>query len=67
MLTFFHRLAGLIFRVVSFLEQAFLYLARPSHPSIVVRTAIDFRRSNADLVAEKALLRQQLIVPHRQA
>ena len=53
-------------RLVSFLETIFLHLTRPSRHSIVLSTVTDLTRSKADLVAENALLRQQLIVLHRQ-
>lgn len=66
MLTFFHGLTQLFGRLVSFLEQAFLHLTQPSRPSMVLNAATDLTRSKADLVIENALLRQQLIVLHRQ-
>lgn len=62
MLTFFHWQTQLILRLISLLEQAFLRLTEPSRRSIVLSTAIDFTPSKADLIAENALLRQQLIV-----
>ncbi len=65
-LPFFHQLAELVVRLVSSLEQAFLHLTQTSRPSIVLSTTTDFSRSKADLIAENALLRQQLIVLHRQ-
>ncbi len=64
-LPFFHRLAELIVRLVSFLEQGFLHFTHPSRQSMVLSTGIDLTRRRADLIAENALLRQQLIVLHR--
>lgn len=61
-----HLLVQLIIRLVSFLEQAFLHFSHPSRHSIVLSMAADLTRSKADLIAENALLRQQLIVLHRQ-
>ncbi len=45
----------------SFLEQAFRYLSQPSRHSMVLSTITDLTRSKADLVAENALLRRQLL------
>lgn len=50
----------------SFLNQAFRNLTQPARPSLVLSTAVDLTRSKAELIAENALLRQQLIVLHRQ-
>ncbi|CAG0990726.1 hypothetical protein ANRL3_02758 [Anaerolineae bacterium] len=66
MLILFHWLTRLVVRLVSFLEYALLHLTQPSHHSIVFSTAVDITRSKAELIAENALLRQQLIVLHRQ-
>ena len=66
MSTFFHLFTQLVIRLVAFLEQAFLHLTQPSHYSIVLSAATDLTRSKADLIAENALLRQQLILLHRQ-
>ncbi len=66
MLTLFHLVSQLFVRLVSFLEQASLHLTQPSRHSIVLSTAADLTRNKADLIAENALLRQQLSVLHRQ-
>jgi transposase InsO family protein len=65
-LTLFHLFAQLFIRWFSALEQTFLHLTQPSRHSIVLSTAADWTRSKADLIAENALLRQQLIVLERQ-
>jgi putative transposase len=65
-LTFFHRPAELVVRLVSFLKQAFLRCTQPSRQSIVLCLVIDLTRRKVDLIAEDALLRQQLIVLQRQ-
>jgi putative transposase len=64
--TLFHWPVQLIVRLVSFLEPVFLHLTQPSRHSLVLRADADLTRSKADLIAENALLRQQLIVLHRQ-
>ena len=66
MFTLFPWLFLLLARLVSFLEHVFLHLTQPSHHSIVLSTVADLPRTKADLIAENALLRQQLIVLHRQ-
>ena len=48
------------------LERASLQLPRPSRYSVHLGFALEVTRSNADLVAENALLGQQLIILHRQ-
>jgi len=48
------------------LERASLQLPRPSRYSVLLGSALDFTRSNAQLVAENALLRMQLVILHRQ-
>jgi putative transposase len=58
--------ARLISTLESTLEQAFLHFSRPARYSITLSTAADFPRSNTQLIAENALLRQQLIILHRQ-
>jgi len=45
---------------------ASLQLPRPFRYSVLLGSALNFTRSNAELVAENALLRQQLIILHRQ-
>ena len=66
MLNFFHLLAQLFFGSFSSLEHAFLHLTQPARHSIVLSIAADLTRSQAELIAENALLRQQLIILHRQ-
>lgn len=53
--------------LLSFLNQAFYHLTQPARSSLVLNMAADLTRSKAELIAENALLRQQLIVLHRQA
>jgi len=48
------------------LKHASLQLPQPCRYSVLLGSALDFTRSNAQLVAENALLRQQLIILHRQ-
>ena len=62
----FHPFAQLFIRLISSAEQAFLHLTQPFRYSIVLSTAADLTRSRAEPIAENALLRQQLIVLHRQ-
>jgi putative transposase len=62
----FHLFTQLFARLISFSEQTFLHLTQPSRYSIALSTATDLTRSRADLITENALLRQQLIVLHRQ-
>ncbi len=66
MLTLFPWLTQGFGRLVTFLEQAFLHLTQPSRHSIILSTATDLAHSKVDLIAANALLRQQLIVLHRQ-
>lgn len=47
-------------------EQAFLDLTRPSRRSTVLGAALDITRPRAERISENALLRQQLILLHRQ-
>ena len=47
-------------------EQIFLQVTQPARSSVALSTAADLLRSKAQLRAENALLRQQLIVLHRQ-
>lgn len=47
---------------ISQLESAFLYLTQPARSSLMLSTATDLTRSRSQLVAENALLRQQLII-----
>ena len=61
-----NRLGSFFMRLVSTLEQAILHLSHPARYSITHSTAADFPRSKTQLIAENALLRQQLIILHRQ-
>jgi hypothetical protein len=65
-LTLFHLITHLIMRLFSPLKQAFLHRTQPSRHSIVLSTVVDLTRSKTDLIAENALLRQQLINLHSQ-
>ena len=46
-------------------SQFFRRLAKPARPSLLTGTLADLPRSRAELLAENALLRQQLIVLRR--
>jgi hypothetical protein len=48
------------------LHQHFIAWTRPARPTLVRGLAVDLIRGKAELVAENALLRQQLIVLSRQ-
>jgi hypothetical protein len=50
----------------SSLDQAFPHLTLPSRHLFVLTTAVDLTRSQAELIAENAPLRLQLIILHRQ-
>ena len=60
------RFGTFLTRVVSTLEPVFLQLTQPSRHSLALAIAADLPRSKSELIAENALLRQQLIVLHRQ-
>jgi hypothetical protein len=66
--TLFHGLTQLFDRLITFLEHAFLHLTQPTRHSMVLSAAADLTRTKSDLIAENALLRQQLITlcVHRQ-
>jgi len=66
MASFAHRFVHRIRSAWASMELACLHLPRPSRYSVVLATALDVTRSKAQLVAENALLRQQLILLHRQ-
>ena len=53
-------------RLPSTLERAFLKLIEPSRHSLTLSIATDLPRSKSQLIAENALLRQQLIILRRQ-
>ncbi len=48
------------------LQKRILCWIRPSTPSLVLGTLADMTRAKAELITENALLRQQLIILHRQ-
>ncbi len=56
------------FRLVIFhaLQKRFLYWVKPPETSIVLGTLTDLLRGKSELIAENALLRQQLIILRRQ-
>ena len=62
-LTFFKRLAGHGFQS---LHQRFVAWTTPDTTSLLLATLSDLARSKSELVAENALLRQQLIILRRQ-
>ena len=66
MLALFHWLIQLFSRLITILEQAFLHLTQPTRHSITLSTLTDLTRSRSQLIAENALLRQQLIILERQ-
>ncbi len=53
-------------RLTSAANQLFRRITQPASPNVVTGTLADLPRSRAELLAENALLRQQLIVLHRQ-
>lgn len=61
-----HVQACLFFRFFLFLDQALRRLTEPACSSLVLGTVADLVLSKAELIAENALLRQQLIVLQRQ-
>jgi putative transposase len=52
---------------ISRLESVFLLLTQPARTSLILSTATDLARSRSQLIAENALLRQQLIILSRQS
>jgi putative transposase len=52
--------------LIASLEQTFLDFSQPSHFSIALTIVIDLPKSKSQLIAENAMLRQQLIILHRQ-
>ena len=56
----------LLSRLSSAAHQLFRRILQPAHRSVITGTLADLPRSRAELLAENALLRQQLIVLHRQ-
>jgi putative transposase len=57
------RLKGFCLNV---LHSRFLRWTKPLTPSLLLETLADLGRSKSQLIAENALLRQQLIILHRQ-
>lgn len=49
----------------SLLDHAFRHLTQPARSSLLLGTAADLALSQADLIAQNALLRHQLIGPQR--
>src|ERR1700730_820175 len=56
---------NLLSRLSSVVNQLFRRLTEPAHPNLVTGTLADLPRSRAELLAENALLWQQLIVLRR--
>jgi transposase InsO family protein len=67
---FFKRLAqqikSCVVRVVRKIEQRFQQWTKPNHAFLVVGTLADVTRGKGELIAENALLRQQVIILQRQ-
>ncbi len=67
---FFKRLAqqikSCVVRVVRSIEERFKQWTKPSGESLVVGTLADVTRGKGELIAENALLRQQVIILRRQ-
>ena len=61
--TYIKRLIRMCFQP---LQQSFVDWTKPSATSLILGTATDLARSKSELVAENALLRQQLIILRRQ-
>ena len=62
-LTFIKRLTGLCLQS---LHHRFVAWTKPSNTALILGTLTDLARSKSELVAENALLRQQLIILRRQ-
>ncbi len=60
------RAKQLLSRLSSAANRLFRRILQPARPNIVTGTLADLPRNRAELLAENALLRQQLIVLHRQ-
>lgn len=58
--------SSLFNRLVSNLEPSIIRLIQPPRRSLALSIATDLSRSKSELITENALLRQQLIVLHRQ-
>jgi putative transposase len=59
-------LPGLFAHLFSLLDHAFRQLTQPAHASLVLGTVADLPLTRAQLIAENALLRHQLIILQRQ-
>ena len=59
-------LKGLLKHWSQFIQQQFVALTKPATKSLVLGSISDATRINKQLIAENALLRQQLIVLNRQ-
>ena len=59
-------LIRLVQSIFNALEQDFLHLTLPCRHSLVLTIALDLTRPRAELIAENAILRQQLFILHRQ-
>ena len=66
MSSFVDRFIRHIHSALATLELASLHLPRPSRYSALLGSAFDITRTNAQLAAENTLLRQQLVILHRQ-
>ncbi len=67
MLSQFTRFAtNLLSRLSSTANRLFRHIMQPACPNVVIGTLADLPRGRAELLAENALLRQQLLVLHRQ-
>ncbi len=60
------RLSQFLSHLISALDWAFLQVTRVSRYSIALSIVTDLPRSKIQLIAENALLRQQLIILNRQ-
>jgi hypothetical protein len=64
-----HEILTFITRLISFclqsLHHRFVDWTKPSNTALILGTLTDFSRSKSELVAENALLRQQLIILRR--
>ena len=63
----FQPLKSLLKRISNGLHHAFKTWTKPTKPSQLLVTLADLNRSKSELMAENALLRQQLIILNRQS
>ena len=66
MKTLFQTLARKSAKCGRFIQQTFIALTKPAKNSPLLGAAMDLTKSNSQLLAENALLRQQLLVLDRQ-